>query len=223
MTAGDTYPEFSLFCGVALRHQGIRSQNSLVLAIWLKGAFAQPIVEPTHFCVVTKRWLGIHSLNGCTKKPLVFAHKKCEFVENVTQLPSAQFFYQKPLKLHQCSPKPHSPPTFLFLPKDPPFLRRLKLHGQNVPKTASPPHSEKIVFLGDPKTQEPKIQQKAINWSIFIYFQENRLPGKIIYLSKNALLFSENHDFLFPLPLMLSYENTHELSIFSKTSFRKPC
>ena len=78
---------------------------------------------------------------------------------------------------------------------------------------------KKKVFMGDPKTQEPKIQQKSINWTIFIYFQENRLPRKIIYLPKNALLFSENHDFLFLLPLMLSYENIHELSILSKTSF----
>ena len=28
------------------------------------------------------------------------------------------------------------------------MLRRLKLHGQNAPKTASPRHCEKIVFLG---------------------------------------------------------------------------
>ena len=27
-------------------------------------------------------------------------------------------------------------------------LRRLKLHGQNAPKTASPRHCEKIVLLG---------------------------------------------------------------------------
>ena len=79
--------------------------------------------------------------------------------------------------------------------------------------------AKKIVFVGDPKTKEPKIQQKSINWTIFIYFQENRLPRKTIYLPKNALLFSENHDFFFLLSLMLSYENTHELSIFSKTSF----
>ena len=78
---------------------------------------------------------------------------------------------------------------------------------------------KKKIVLGDPKTQEPKIQQKSINWTIFIYFQENRVPGKIIYLSKNALLFSENHDFLFLLSLMLSFENTHELSIFSETCF----
>ena len=83
--------------------------------------------------------------------------------------------------------------------------------------------AKKKFFWGDPKTQEPKIPQKAINWSIFIYFQENRLPGKQVYFSKNALRFWENHDFLFPLPLMLSNKNTHELSIFSKTSFRKPC
>ena len=44
------------------------------------------------------------------------------------------------------------------------------------------------------------------------------MPGKIFYLPKNALLFSENHDFLFPLPLMLSYENTQELSIFFKNN-----
>ena len=113
--------------------------------------------------------------------------------------------------------------VYLSMPNLLHSLRRLKLHGQNVPKTASPQHSEKIVLLGDPQTQEPKIQQKAINWSIFIYFRENRLPGKIIYLPKNALLFSENHYFLIPLPLMLSYENTHELPIFSKTGFRKPC
>ena len=62
------------------------------------------------------------------------------------------------------------------------ILRRLKLHGQNVPKTASPRHCEKIVLWGDPKTQEPKIPQKPINWYIFFYFQENRLPGKIIHL-----------------------------------------
>ena len=98
------------------------------------------------------------------------------------------------------------------------ILRRLKLHGQNLPKSASPRHSENIVIMGDPKTQEPKIQQKSINWTIFIYFQENLLPQKIIYLPKNTLLFSENHDFLFLLPLMLSYENTHELSILSKNS-----
>ena len=90
-------------------------------------------------------------------------------------------------------------------------LRRLKLHGQNMPETASSRHSEKKVLLGDPKTQEPKIQQKAIDWLIFIYFQENRLPGKLIYLPKNALLFSKRDNFLFPLPLMLSHENTHEL------------
>ena len=41
----------------------------------------------------------------------------------------------------------------------------------------------------------------------------------MIYFSKNAVLFWENHDFLFPLPLMSSNQNTHELSIFLKTSF----
>ena len=68
-------------------------------------------------------------------------------------------------------------------------LRRLKLHGQNLPKRASPRHSEKIVFMGDPTKQEPQIQRKSINWTIFFYFQENPLPRKIIYLPKNALLF----------------------------------
>ena len=101
----------------------------------------------------------------------------------------------------------------------PDTLRRLKLQGQNLPKSASLRHSEKIVFMGDPKTQQQKIKQKSINWTIFNYFQENRLPRKIIYLPKNALLFSENHDFFLLLPLMLSYENTHELAILSKTSF----
>ena len=43
----------------------------------------------------------------------------------------------------------------------------------------------------------------------------------MIYFSKNAVLFWENHDFFFPLPLMLSNKNTHELSIFYKTSFFK--
>ena len=81
--------------------------------------------------------------------------------------------------------------------------------------------AKKKFFLGDPKRQEPKIPQKAINWSIFIYFQENRLPGKMIYFSKYALLFLENHDFLFPLSLMLSNKNTRQLSIFSKTSLSK--
>ena len=98
-------------------------------------------------------------------------------------------------------------------------LRRLKLHGQNLPKSASLRHSGEIGFIGDPKTQERKIKQISINWTIFIHFQEGRLPRKIIYLPKNALLFWENHDFLLLLPLMLSYENTHELSILSKTSF----
>ena len=55
--------------------------------------------------------------------------------------------------------------------------------------------AKKNFVWGDPKTQEPKIPQKAINGSIFIYFQENRLPGKMIYFSKNAVLFLENHDF----------------------------
>ena len=88
-------------------------------------------------------------------------------------------------------------------------LRRLKLQGQNLPKSSSLRHSEKIVFMGDPKTRRQKIKQKSINWTIFIYFQENRLPRKIIYLPTNALLFWENHDFFFLLPFMLSYENTH--------------
>ena len=100
-------------------------------------------------------------------------------------------------------------------------LRRLKLHDQNVPKTASPWHSQIVVLLGDPKKQEPKIQQKAISWTNLIFFEENRLPGKVIYLPKNALLFAESHDFLFPLPLMLSHENTHEVSIFWKNQFPK--
>ena len=112
--------------------------------------------------------------------------------------------------------RPHWRPLCLSKEK---VLERLKLHGQNLPKSASSRPSEKIVFMGDPKTQEPKLQHKSINWTIFIYFQENRLPQKIIYLPKNTLLFSENHDFLFPLPRMLSYENTHEVSILSETSF----
>ena len=45
----------------------------------------------------------------------------------------------------------------------------------------------------------------------------------MIYFHKNEVLFWENHDFLFPIPLMLCNINTHELSIFCKTSFRKPC
>ena len=36
------------------------------------------------------------------------------------------------------------------------LLRRLKLHGQNAPKTASPRHCQKIVPLGGAKTKEPK-------------------------------------------------------------------
>ena len=78
-------------------------------------------------------------------------------------------------------------------------VRRLKLQGQNLPKSASLRHSEKIFFMADPKTKQPKIKQKTINWTIFIYFQENRLPRKIIYLPKDALLFWENHDFFFLL------------------------
>ena len=69
---------------------------------------------------------------------------------------------------------------------------KLPLHG--TPK--------KIVIFGDPKTQEPEIEQKAINWSIFIYFQENRLPGKIIDLPKNARFFvsSTTSAFLWKYP-----------------------
>ena len=89
------------------------------------------------------------------------------------------------------------------------MLRRLKLQGQNLPKSASLRHSEKIVFMGDSKARRKKIKQKSINWTILIYFQENGLPRKKVYLPKNALLFLENHDFFFLLPLMLSYENTH--------------
>ena len=66
-----------------------------------------------------------------------------------------------------------------------------------------------MVFMKDPKPRRQKIKPKSIHWTILIYFQENRLPRKIIYLPKNALLFLKNRDFVFLLPLMLSYENTH--------------
>ena len=42
------------------------------------------------------------------------------------------------------------------------LLRRLKLQGQNLPKSASLRHSEKIVLLADPKTQQQKIKQKSV-------------------------------------------------------------
>ena len=45
----------------------------------------------------------------------------------------------------------------------------------------------------------------------------------MIYFHQNEVLFWENHDFLFPIPLMLCKKNTHELPIFWKTSFQKPC
>ena len=99
------------------------------------------------------------------------------------------------------------------------ILRRLKLQGQNLLKRASLRHSEKKVFMGDPKTQQQKIKQKSVHGTIFIHFQENRLPRKKIFLPKDALLFWENHEFFLLLPLMLSYENTHELAILSKTGF----
>ena len=73
------------------------------------------------------------------------------------------------------------------------------------------------------RTQKHKNRKCSKKQLIFIYFKENRLPGKNICLPKDALRSWENHDFLFPLPLMLSYENTHELSILSKNSFPKPC
>ena len=79
---------------------------------------------------------------------------------------------------------------------------------------------KKKFFWGDSKTQEPKKNPVKSNKLVhFHFFQDNRLPGKMIYSSKNEVLLWENHDFLFPLPLMLSNRNTHELSIFSKISF----
>ena len=43
----------------------------------------------------------------------------------------------------------------------------------------------------------------------------------MIYFHKNEVLFWENHDFLFPIPLMLCNKNTHELSIFWENQFSK--
>ena len=103
-------------------------------------------------------------------------------------------------------------------------LRRLKLHGQNAPKTASPRHCEKIVLLGgNPKHKNQKSCEKQLTGPFSFIFKKNRLPGKMIYFHQNEVLFWENHDFLFPIPLMLCNKNTHELSIFWKTSFRKLC
>ena len=70
-------------------------------------------------------------------------------------------------------------------------LRRLKLQGQNLSKSASLRHSEKIVFMGDPKTQQQKVKQKSINWTIFIYFQENRRPGKLFISLKMHYFFGK--------------------------------
>ena len=88
-------------------------------------------------------------------------------------------------------------------------LRRLKLQGQNLPESVRLRHYEKLVFMGDSKTRRQKIKHKSINWTIVMIFQENRLPRKLIYLPKYALLFLESHDVFFLLPLMLSYENIH--------------
>ena len=41
------------------------------------------------------------------------------------------------------------------------LLRRLKLHGQNAPKAASPRHCEKIVLLGGPKNRRTKNPVKS--------------------------------------------------------------
>ena len=88
-------------------------------------------------------------------------------------------------------------------------LRRLKLPGQNVPKSARQHQLGKIVVSGDRKQRDTKSSEKLITWILLICFKGNRLHQEIFHLPKNALLFPENHDFFFLLPLMLSYENTH--------------
>ena len=128
---------------------------------------------------------------------------------NATHLTSLLLHKAQQMKLHYLHANSH------LFPRIP--LRRLKLHGQNVPKTASPRHSEKIVLLGDPKTQEPKIQQKAINWSIFLHFQENGLPGKKFISLKMHYFFRKTttlcflYHLCFPMKIPMSFQ-----------SFRKP-
>ena len=41
------------------------------------------------------------------------------------------------------------------------ILRRLKLHGQNAPKTASPRHCEKVVLSGGTKNTRTKNPVKS--------------------------------------------------------------
>ena len=98
-------------------------------------------------------------------------------------------------------------------------LRRLKLQGQFLPKSASPRHSEKIVFMGDPKTRRQKFKQTSMNWAILIYFQENRLPRKIVYLPNNALLFLDNHDVSFFYHLCFHIKIPISLQSFRKIIF----
>ena len=98
-------------------------------------------------------------------------------------------------------------------------LRRLKLQGQNLPKSDSQRHFEKTVFMGDPKTQQPKIKQKSINWTIFIYFQENRLPRRKIYLPKNGLLFRKTMTFSFFYHLCFPMKIPMSLQSFLKPVF----
>ena len=78
---------------------------------------------------------------------------------------------------------------------------------------------DQVAPRGRKASSTRKIKPETSN----LYFQQNRLPWKMIFFHENEVHFWENHDFFFAIPLMLCNKNTHELSIFWKTSFRKSC
>ena len=53
------------------------------------------------------------------------------------------------------------------------MLRRPKLQGQSLPKSACVHHSEKIVVWGTRKQRDIKLSKKLITWTVLICFQEN--------------------------------------------------
>ena len=79
--------------------------------------------------------------------------------------------------------------------------------------------AKKQSFWGGPKTQEPKIPRKAINWSIFLYFQQNRLPRKMIYYQKNEILFRKITALCFLYHLCFTIKTPVSFQCFGKPVF----
>ena len=56
-------------------------------------------------------------------------------------------------------------------------LKRLKLQGQNLPKSACLQHSGKIVVWGTRKQRDTKSNEKMITWNVLFVVKKTDCPG----------------------------------------------